>query len=268
MSRWRCPSCGYSYDEQRGHPREGFPPARRGARCPTSGPVRTAACATRWTSRRTPRRWRGERTHALRGRRPRAAARHALRRGPRRARAARLERSDDGGRGGRRGRQPADAVQGVWLARRVRAGVRAARGRRLHRRGGGRAGRASGGPAGGAHRGVRAVSHGRRRGSADPRRDPRRRGDAAVRHHPRPDPCRGRRRASALGDRHTLAAGGRTRRGAAGGVRGASGDQLRHAARRPGGDDRLLDRRAAWGRSSTARYSCTQLDVSPAAARA
>ncbi len=26
MSRWRCPSCGYSYDEQRGHPREGFPP--------------------------------------------------------------------------------------------------------------------------------------------------------------------------------------------------------------------------------------------------
>jgi rubredoxin len=25
MSRWRCPSCGYVYDEQRGHPREGFP---------------------------------------------------------------------------------------------------------------------------------------------------------------------------------------------------------------------------------------------------
>jgi rubredoxin len=24
MSRWRCPSCGYTYDEQRGHPREGF----------------------------------------------------------------------------------------------------------------------------------------------------------------------------------------------------------------------------------------------------
>jgi rubredoxin len=25
MSRWRCPSCGYTYDEQDGHPREGFP---------------------------------------------------------------------------------------------------------------------------------------------------------------------------------------------------------------------------------------------------
>jgi rubredoxin len=26
MSRWRCPSCGYVYDEEAGHPREGFPP--------------------------------------------------------------------------------------------------------------------------------------------------------------------------------------------------------------------------------------------------
>jgi rubredoxin len=25
VSRWRCPSCGYTYDEQHGHPREGFP---------------------------------------------------------------------------------------------------------------------------------------------------------------------------------------------------------------------------------------------------
>ena len=25
MSRWRCPGCGYTYDEQTGHPREGFP---------------------------------------------------------------------------------------------------------------------------------------------------------------------------------------------------------------------------------------------------
>ncbi len=48
---------------------------------------------------------------------------------------------------------------------------------------------------------------GRRRGPADPRRDPRRRGDAAVRHHPGPDPGGGRRGASALGDRHALAAG-------------------------------------------------------------
>jgi rubredoxin len=26
MSRFRCPACGYVYDEQQGHPREGFPP--------------------------------------------------------------------------------------------------------------------------------------------------------------------------------------------------------------------------------------------------
>ncbi len=26
MSRWACPACGYVYDEQAGHPREGFPP--------------------------------------------------------------------------------------------------------------------------------------------------------------------------------------------------------------------------------------------------
>lgn len=25
MSAWRCPSCGYVYDEEVGHPREGFP---------------------------------------------------------------------------------------------------------------------------------------------------------------------------------------------------------------------------------------------------
>jgi rubredoxin len=25
MSAWRCPSCGYVYDEGAGHPREGFP---------------------------------------------------------------------------------------------------------------------------------------------------------------------------------------------------------------------------------------------------
>ena len=35
MSRWRCPSCGYVYDEEAGHPREGFPAGHaveRGAR--------------------------------------------------------------------------------------------------------------------------------------------------------------------------------------------------------------------------------------------
>jgi rubredoxin len=26
VSRWRCPGCGYVYDEEQGHPREGFPP--------------------------------------------------------------------------------------------------------------------------------------------------------------------------------------------------------------------------------------------------
>ena len=26
MSTWYCPVCGYAYDEQKGHPREGFPP--------------------------------------------------------------------------------------------------------------------------------------------------------------------------------------------------------------------------------------------------
>jgi rubredoxin len=26
MSRHRCPACGYTYDEELGHPREGFPP--------------------------------------------------------------------------------------------------------------------------------------------------------------------------------------------------------------------------------------------------
>ena len=26
VSRWRCPGCGYVYDEEAGHPREGFPP--------------------------------------------------------------------------------------------------------------------------------------------------------------------------------------------------------------------------------------------------
>jgi rubredoxin len=25
MSTYRCPGCGYTYDEQTGHPREGFP---------------------------------------------------------------------------------------------------------------------------------------------------------------------------------------------------------------------------------------------------
>ncbi|HXV05092.1 MAG TPA: rubredoxin [Solirubrobacterales bacterium] len=26
MSVWKCPGCGYVYDEAAGHPREGFPP--------------------------------------------------------------------------------------------------------------------------------------------------------------------------------------------------------------------------------------------------
>ena len=29
FTRYQCPACGYTYDERRGHPREGFPPATR-----------------------------------------------------------------------------------------------------------------------------------------------------------------------------------------------------------------------------------------------
>ena len=29
MSAYRCPECGYTYDEDAGHPREGFPPGTR-----------------------------------------------------------------------------------------------------------------------------------------------------------------------------------------------------------------------------------------------
>jgi rubredoxin len=28
-NRFRCPGCGYQYDERRGEPREGFPPGTR-----------------------------------------------------------------------------------------------------------------------------------------------------------------------------------------------------------------------------------------------
>ena len=34
MSAWRCPSCGYVYDEEAGHPREGFPAGTAFARGP------------------------------------------------------------------------------------------------------------------------------------------------------------------------------------------------------------------------------------------
>ena len=48
VSRWRCPGCGYEYDEERGHPREGFPAGHAvRARCPTTGRAPTAACAIR-----------------------------------------------------------------------------------------------------------------------------------------------------------------------------------------------------------------------------
>jgi len=29
FSRYQCPACGHIYDEQRGNPREGFPPGTR-----------------------------------------------------------------------------------------------------------------------------------------------------------------------------------------------------------------------------------------------
>ena len=51
MSRWRCPGCGYVYDEAgRATRARASRPARRGARSPTTGPARTAASATRSTS--------------------------------------------------------------------------------------------------------------------------------------------------------------------------------------------------------------------------
>jgi rubredoxin len=43
MMRYRCPGCGYTYDEARGDAHEGFPPGGRPGRSfqPT-GPARTA----------------------------------------------------------------------------------------------------------------------------------------------------------------------------------------------------------------------------------
>lgn len=38
MSRWRCPGCGYVYDEQAGHPHEGFPPGTPFAQIPDDWP--------------------------------------------------------------------------------------------------------------------------------------------------------------------------------------------------------------------------------------
>lgn len=34
MSAWRCPSCEYTYEEEAGHPREGFPPGTPWAAVP------------------------------------------------------------------------------------------------------------------------------------------------------------------------------------------------------------------------------------------
>jgi rubredoxin len=34
MSRYRCPACGYVYDERHGHPREGFPPGTHWSEVP------------------------------------------------------------------------------------------------------------------------------------------------------------------------------------------------------------------------------------------
>jgi rubredoxin len=38
MSAWRCPSCGYVYDEATGHPREGFPPGTLWSEVPDDWP--------------------------------------------------------------------------------------------------------------------------------------------------------------------------------------------------------------------------------------
>ena len=34
MASWRCPVCGYTYEESRGEPREGFPPGTPWAEVP------------------------------------------------------------------------------------------------------------------------------------------------------------------------------------------------------------------------------------------
>ena len=42
MSSYRCPACGYVYDEERGHPREGSPPGTGWSEVPDrAGPVQT-----------------------------------------------------------------------------------------------------------------------------------------------------------------------------------------------------------------------------------
>lgn len=35
---WRCPCCGYVYDEAEGHPREGFPPGTPWSEVPDDWP--------------------------------------------------------------------------------------------------------------------------------------------------------------------------------------------------------------------------------------
>jgi rubredoxin len=38
VSAWRCPSCGYVFDEETGHPREGFPPGTAWGEVPDDWP--------------------------------------------------------------------------------------------------------------------------------------------------------------------------------------------------------------------------------------
>ena len=121
----RCPGCGYVYDEAAGAPARGLPAGHAVVR----GPRRLACpdCGVREKVDFEPvgRRWRrGEPedrgpepvSRAARG----AAARHAARRRRRRCCATALGRGDDGRGRPRRRREPADALQRVRLAARVR----------------------------------------------------------------------------------------------------------------------------------------------------
>ena len=45
FERYQCPGCGHVYDEQRGNPREGFPPGTRWAAIP--GDWRCPDCSVR-----------------------------------------------------------------------------------------------------------------------------------------------------------------------------------------------------------------------------
>ena len=198
MSAWRCPGCGYVYDEEAGPPARGLPAGHAVER----GPRRLGLPRLR--------RARQGRLRARSGtRRVTAAAAHDGGDGDARAPPTRRRRGSCCARpssapprdelerrawseitmadiAARRRRQPPDPLQGVRQPRRVRPGLRHPRGRALpRRRRRGRA-RAPRRPARGDRRRARDLPAHRRRGPAGPHPAQRRRHrrHAALRHHP------------------------------------------------------------------------------------